>query len=213
MKSLLVKDLRIIKLNLKLFILYIGLIAIAVGAGKQEMGTTLICISVVLFSYLGMSTLTYDDMDRGMDFILTLPTSKKLYAIEKYVITLMILVPSSIAGFAVLVGMGNSLTDAAIVIGAVTVTAVAVVSINIPLTIKFGAEKTKLLTIIIMAVVGGVVGGADPVVFNKLCDTRIGHIIMELDKSVIVLLVCVLMAIILGVSCFISTIIINKKEY
>lgn len=33
-----------------------------------------------------MSTISYDDADRGMGFLMTLPSTRKNYAVEKYIL-------------------------------------------------------------------------------------------------------------------------------
>ena len=124
-------------------LIYVAMIAVSIIFGQKEMGVRLINLCIVMFTYLSMSTMSYDDYDRGMEFILTLPTTKKLYAIEKYVLSIIMIVVSSIVGTGLLLVFDYSIKRAALSIVLMVAAVIIFMSINIPLSIKFGSEKTK----------------------------------------------------------------------
>ena len=74
MRALIVKDIRLFRSMKNVVLIYVAMIAASIIFGQKQMGVMLINLCVVMFTYLSMSTMSYDDFDNGMEFILTLPT-------------------------------------------------------------------------------------------------------------------------------------------
>ena len=83
MKGLLIKDLKILGKQKK-FLILILILAVMLPFGSDDAGFTTNYI-ILMLSLLSLSTLSYDEMNGGMMFLLSLPTSRKLYVKEKYV--------------------------------------------------------------------------------------------------------------------------------
>ena len=213
MRALLAKDIRLFRTMKNVVLIYVAMIAVSIIFGQKEMGVMLINLCVVMFTYLSMSTMSYDDFDRGMEFILTLPTTKKIYAIEKYVLALSTLVVMSIVGTGLLVALGIEFNTAILDIAPMAAIAIVLVSINLPLTLKFGSEKTKILTLILFIGFGSLVGTLGTSNLNEILNSDLVKKIMSLGKLQLGIGIGLIAIIILFVSCCISIKISENKEY
>ena len=213
MRALLAKDIRLFRSMKNVVLIYVAMIAVSIIFGQKEMGVRLINLCIVMFTYLSMSTMSYDDFDRGMEFILTLPTTKKIYAIEKYVLALSTLVVMSIVGTGLLVALGIEFNTAILDIAPMAAIAIVLVSINLPLTLKFGSEKTKILTLILFIGFGSLVGTLGTSNLNEILNSDLVKKIMSLGKLQLGIGIGLIAIIILFVSCCISIKISENKEY
>ena len=95
MRGLLMKDLELIKINMKIYlaVFLIGIIYLV----AQENGSTFF-VAYAIFVSIGVSvgTISYDGYHHGMKFLMTLPVTKKQYVQSKYLLSF---------GFAVLVSV------------------------------------------------------------------------------------------------------------
>ena len=131
MRGLFEKDIRIIKNQKKMMLIFAGMGVLLLLSGV-EISFILPYMASVMTS-VAISTISYDSMDNGNSFLFTLPVRRKDYATEKYFF---------VCGF-----------------GAVSALIVAIacgILLLVPLQIKFGAEKSK---IVILATVGILVLG------------------------------------------------------
>ena len=213
MRVLLAKDIRLFRSMKNVVLIYVAMIAASIIFGQKQMGVMLINLCVVMFTYLSMSTMSYDDFDNGMEFILTLPTSKKIYAIEKYVLAVITLVVMSIVGAGLLVALGLEFNAAILDIAPMAVIAIVLVSINLPLTLKFGSEKTKMLTMILFMGLGSLVGTLGTSNLNEILNSDLVKKIMSLGKLQLGIGIGLMAIIILFVSYCISIKISENKEY
>ena len=213
MRALIAKDIRLFRSMKNVVLIYVAMIAASIIFGQKQMGVMLINLCVVMFTYLSMSTMSYDDFDRGMEFILTLPTTKKIYAIEKYVLALSTLVVMSIVGTGLLVALGIEFNTAILDIAPMAAIAIVLVSINLPLTLKFGSEKTKILTLILFIGFGSLVGTLGTSNLNEILNSDLVKKIMSLGKLQLGIGIGLIAIIILFVSCCISIKISENKEY
>lgn len=213
MRALIAKDIRLFRSMKNVVLIYVAMIAASIIFGQKQMGVMLINLCVVMFTYLSMSTMSYDDFDNGMEFILTLPTSKKIYAIEKYVLAVITLVVMSIVGAGLLVALGLEFNAAILDIAPMAVIAIVLVSINLPLTLKFGSEKTKMLTLILFMGLGSLVGTLGTSNLNEILNSDLVKKIMSLGKLQLGIGIGLIVVIILIVSCVISIKISENKEF
>ena len=126
------------------------------GTGREEFGITYIC---VMGSLLAMTSISYDEYEDGMQFLFTLPVTRRDYVWEKYLF----------AGILLCISLGISMTVGVIVgmsrngkiiwndlLGSVAggITAgVLLVAIAAPVFLKYGAEKGRIVLAIVIAVV------------------------------------------------------------
>ena len=155
MRGLFEKDIRIIKNQKKMMLIFVAMGILLLVSGV-EISFVLPYMASVMTS-VAISTISYDSMDNGNRFLFTLPVSRKDYATEKYLFScgfgvLSALITAIACRILLLVRAGGM---SAGTLGMETLTCLLIVLIladlMVPLQIKFGAEKSK---IVILATVG-----------------------------------------------------------
>ncbi len=226
MKGLLIKDLKIILNQKKLF-----LVAILFGAFfayTNEDVTFAATYIVILMSMLALTTISYDDINGGMLFILSLPTTRKLYVIEKYLFTALNLVFSCVVSIMVCLIMGqifsidvNTSTVIASTAGS-TVGVGLMLAVNIPLELKFGVEKSRTAIFLSVAAIAVIIVGGYKLLTEVLHVDLKGMAMDVLSKlpsnqvaldAIIAGAFFLVLVIILAVSYVFSYKIMMKKEY
>ena len=213
MRGLLMKDLELIKINMKIYlaVFLIGIIYLV----AQENGSTFF-VAYAIFVSIGVSvgTISYDGYHHGMKFLMTLPVTKKQYIQSKYLLSF---------GFAVLVSVisllwgmiriqisGNLLISA----GTALVISCIILCGMIPLRLKYEAEKSRIVMVAVVVVIFLVAAAC-----KKLYDVyrkSFGKGLQFLDTlsgwQIAVWLIVVMM-ICLAVSVKVSERIMEKKEF
>ena len=113
---------------------------------------------MVVSAMLVVTTISYDYFENGMSFMFTLPISRKSYVVEKYVLAL--LVELVMAGFSVLIQVGSILlgNPADWMVLLITgvgcfVAAMLLLAVYIPVYIKCGPEKSRIVIFIVVGIV------------------------------------------------------------
>ena len=160
MRGLFEKDIRIIKNQKKIMLIFAGMGVLLLLSGV-EISFILPYMASVMTS-VAISTISYDSMDNGNSFLFTLPVRRKDYATEKYFFVcgfgaVSALIVAIACGILLLVRKSEMTAGA---FGVETMTCLLIVlllaDLLVPLQIKFGAEKSK---IVILATVGILVLG------------------------------------------------------
>lgn len=150
MRGLLEKDIRLLMHSKQTFLCFI---AIAIVLGVTQKNTFMLGYSTFLIAALLVSTLSYDELDHGFTFLFTLPIDRKMYVREKY---LLCIGGSIIAWFIALVlyfivltvSGSHSVFSEEMVKGlAFLPVAILFLSLLLPLQIKFGVEKSRLVVL------------------------------------------------------------------
>ncbi len=159
MKGLLMKDFRILYQQKKtmLIMLFVGVAMIMTIQDRSY----IVGYLTLMASSLTMGTISYDEFDNGYAFLFTLPITRKEYAISKYVLNLlMCTVVWTVANLAIML-VENGSYNIVDIVSAVILLMVALVmqSVMIPLQLKFGAEKSRIVLFMIIGVfaVGGII--------------------------------------------------------
>lgn len=161
MRGLFEKDIRIIKNQKKIMLIFAGMGVLLLLSGV-EISFILPYMASVMTSSVAISTISYDSMDNGNSFLFTLPVRRKDYATEKYFFVcgfgaVSALIVAIACGILLLVRKSEMTAGA---FGVETMTCLLIVlllaDLLVPLQIKFGAEKSK---IVILATVGILVLG------------------------------------------------------
>lgn len=216
MKGLLMKDIRIL-LRQKLTLLIIVLLGVFMSLNGGNAGFAFGYMMVVSIS-LVYATISYDYFERGMSFLFTLPVSKKSYVLEKYVLA--VLVELCVSVFAVLIQVGGILLGKpadwmTFLVSGVScfVTAMILLAIYIPVYIKFGPEKSRIVIFL-------VIGMIFAVIFLVVKVKPVQDVLMTLAEKLSVLSAAQITAIgvavlaaIMAASIGGSIIIIEKKEF
>lgn len=226
MKGLLIKDLKIIAEQKKFFIIAIVFAALFTWSGNDiSFAATYI---ILLTSMLTLTTISYDEFNGGMAFLLTLPTSRKIYTKEKYVfafINLCLACVFSIIVCAIFALVKGTTIEWDSLISACVGCCLGMglmLSVTIPLEFKFGAEKGRVA--MISAIVAITVIGVGIYKFlTKVLDINVNKVIDDVIAKlpasgkglevIIISVMAVALVLILFISYLISSKIMKKKEF
>ena len=156
MAGLFDKDLRILLQRKQAIVIFL---AIAVILGFSTGGTFVVGYTTFCILILAVSTISYDEFDNGFSFLMTLPITRQSYVVEKYILCSICGVVAWI--FSVVVCICENqykqvtvvtedlLMEAAIMLPIV----LFIMYIMIPVHIKYGSEKSRILLISVMGIV------------------------------------------------------------
>ena len=224
MKGLLIKDFRILGKQ-KLLLILILVMAVMFPFGSDDGFSA--TYTTLMLGLLTISTISYDEMNGGMLFLLSLPTGRTLYVKEKYtlaglnlLLATMVSLLSGCAASAVKQTSGNLPGFLLSLAGTACVVAV-MISVAIPLTLKFGAEKGRMIVSIATIGVGAILISAYKVLVDVLHVDIIGGMAkmlggIESEAAVTGILAGSLLLVLLLVlfcSYLIANKIMKKKEF
>ena len=148
MKGLLIKDFCLLKNQKTILPIFLAIGILYAGLYDAAFGVTFLGMIGALTS---VGTISYDDFDHGNSFLFTLPFTRKTYVKEKYLLCML----GALAGcvFAVICGVAasfikktpTSLSELPLIFVVSLFLALLVGSLMIPLRIRFGTEKGKLV--------------------------------------------------------------------
>lgn len=98
MKGLLIKDLKLIK-NQKSFLVLVAVLCL-LFLFRGQSPVYVISYASAMITILTTTTVSYDEMDNGMNFIFTFPVSRKHYVREKYLFGVLLMIGVTVAGAA-----------------------------------------------------------------------------------------------------------------
>ena len=158
MKGLFVKDIELMKQQKQFFILVVvmGVILNLAGSGSVSFATGYFTIVTAIFA---ITTISYDEFDNGLAFLMTLPVTRKQYVAEKYLLGAGLTVAAW--GIEAITGvickgvaeLQGCLSEKIIYIPL----ALLMLSVSLPLVIHFGAEKGRYIAMVMWAIIIAVV--------------------------------------------------------
>lgn len=218
MKGLLIKDLKLMLGQKKFFVVVVGMgIFFAFSNANPLSGVSYITMLLSIFT---LSTISYDEFDNGMAFLMTLPIERKTYALEKYVFAGLVSLISAVGTsvLAYILGMVMNLpVDMTEVIGVACVIVPVswlILAVTIPLQIKFGSEKGRIAMFLAMGAVFGIFFALAKGLSSSGADlSGVVAFLTSLEPWQIVAGVVFVTILVLLVSYLTCVRIINKKEY
>ena len=168
MKALFIKDWKLLKNQGKMFgavLVFYGLLAVM----DNSMGQSILGFFPFLFGFFTISTISYDEYQHGMTYLMTLPIKRKTYVTEKYLFAMTLTGVGSLLIFILelpySVIMYRRMTEVVMwEILSSTCFMIPVVilffALALPLNLKFGSEKGRTLFSGMMFgfFLGGIVG-------------------------------------------------------
>lgn len=151
MKGLLIKDSILIK-KYCIFHFIISIMFFALSmAGSSNMFFRF--YSVVMLSIIPITISAYDEQCKWNTYEAALPISRKQTVIEKYIVVLLMTVPSTVIYSAILLAMNRSNTGE-ILLSAPLMLLCGIIpaSIVLPIIFKFGYLKGRIINFIIIAI-------------------------------------------------------------
>ena len=213
MKGLLTKDFYLLGNQYKSLLLIL-ICGIGMSFGMDTFSG--IVYLTMIGSIFSLSTLSYDEMENGYSYLLTLPVSRKTYAKEKYVFSFLMSVFFCLLGLIICIIVGF-IKDGKLIseIGENIITSlmmsVFLISIMLPLRLKYGSEKSKF-------VLFGIFGIGMLIVYfltgnNGANYSKLAEKLSQLDFKIVLAAMIAFIAILCCVSIAASIRIMEKKEF
>lgn len=161
MSGLIVKDLRLIMQKKRFFVL---LLILAVLMRSQQDGMFAVSYLTFLAAILSIGTVSYDELDNGYVFLLTLPVSRRVYVREKYLFGAVVGAVGWLIGCLILCGFlfetgrGSAPWEYLAPAPAILPFALLLVDIMLPIQLKFGAEQGRLVLFLVIGILTAAVG-------------------------------------------------------
>ena len=218
MKGLLIKDLKLIKTQ-RTFLSIVAGICVALLASGKEMSVVFAYVAAVL-SMVVVSTVSYDEYNNGMSFLFTFPVSRKKYVLEKYVFGILSVAAVLAAGSG-LMGVVSAVKLQSFqqqewflaLLGAV-LTAVLILSLYLPVQLKFGAEKGKIVMFLIIAAVVGLGYAVKEAALVFQVDlSGIMEQVMNAGTAQVTAALAALSALLMVISYMVSVAVMKRKQF
>lgn len=171
--------------------------------------------SAFIISSLAVSSIAYDQQNKEMEFLFTLPINKSIYVKSKYILSIILTLASLIFCSIVYLFIAYIKPDMAIVpfelilsIGIAFACSMLYISLLTPLYLKLGAEKARIFSVVISVVIF--------ILLLSVANINLPFLdSINLSASGIVAIVTVIVLIIMFVSLRISekVIVISNADY
>lgn len=217
MKGLFIKDLRLMK-NQRNFLITLALMFLVLIVTGVDASLFMGYVPFLLL-IVTMSTITYDEQDNSMGFLMALPVSRQTYVLEKYLLS----VSFGVGGFAVTFVIflitekaeGSSMTfeNYLLIFMGFLVFVILFLSLMIPIQLKFGSEKGRMVLFAIFFGIIGLVYLVNKVLTVDFTQTAFYQTITQLPMGILMAMALVLFVIFVFISAKISLGVMKKKEF
>lgn len=216
MRGLIEKDLRL-TLTRKQTILIFAVMAVFMSMSIE--GTFIIGYLTMLAAIIAVGTISYDEFDNGFAFLMTLPFDRKTYVREKYLFSLMMAAAAWLIG--TLLYFISSLirrspadpSELPMLLAFIPVLYMSV-TVMIPLQLKYGSEKSRVVLFLIFGIIAVLVFGVSGITGGS-SDAFTGPV-QTLDRlsPAVVLLFLTAVCVLASVASYIASVrIMEKKEF
>lgn len=151
MKGLIWKDIQLIKNNSKALLIFALGAGLLIFSGGVEEITGAVAYFTMMCGMLVISTLTYDDIDKSDAFLMTLPISREIYTMEKYVFAFLMTFAGWFVSYVLTVISSFFIQDKSDfleltgVLLAILFVIYFLIVIMIPLQLKFGSANSRIV--------------------------------------------------------------------
>ena len=219
-RGLLEKDFRLFRYQGGRFFLVIGLIALFFSlSGGMGAGFVTIYVSSVLAIY-GGSTISYDEVGHGFEYLFSLPVSRKVYVKEKYIFSLIMTVCGWVigmicTGIAVLAKREVYYDKDMLLESLVSLLVImAVAGIMIAIRLRFEGEKGRLVfPIVFLAVFAVIYFSIDFVKSYPAIEETLGRMMSGIGDFGMITGVVAVSVVVLLISYGYSMKVIKEKEF
>ena len=216
MKALMIKDFALIK---KIIILMFAM-SVLMLILKFNSVSFMISYMTMLSACMVISTIAYDDAGNGMSFLLTLPVTRRIYVIEKYLFSILCIVLFCVS--AIVLSLisdlvySNAMLWGEYINNAAAAAAIAIIfiAIEMPMQFKFGSEKFRIILISIIVLCAAVIFAVSRLMKYIGVDLSwVEEYFSGTSYGVLAAITAGFSVLVLIVSYLISSRIIMKKEY
>lgn len=220
MSGLLIKDFRLMCQQKVFFLIIIAVSVFFVSSWDNCMFVVSYC--TMFCACFSLTTISYDELNHGLSFLFTLPVSRRQYVAEKYLFGFLLgaggwLFSALVSGSYIYVTGVTELSKEWFYTAFLTLAAMCVfLCVILPIQLKFGAEKSRIIMILLLLCVFGgvkmldVVGEAEIFMIFSIGDIRL---FADLPLAAALAGAGVLTVLIMVVSVCISVHILEKKEF
>lgn len=215
MKGLLIKDFCILNMQKRFFIIVVAMAVLLAFSGQSS--EFIMGYLMMVFGIFAGSSISYDENNHGMGFIMTLPVNRKQYVRSKYVFMLLLILASLVLSliFGIMGGIvkhqsidfvetaGKGILMAAVM--------TAFISVFLALIIKYGAEKARVVILILFAALVLALYASGIIKDEEMFSIPL-HI-QKLSDGMLVIISCVSSAFFMLVSYGFSVRAMMKKEF
>ncbi len=210
MKGLLLKDLALVKAQMRSAIIIFAVVIFMLVAGQDT--SFVIMYANIIFMMFGLSTISYDAFDNGEAFLFTLPITKKLYVKEKYVFSLASLLFGFLLSLVLLLIIkGVDSSEISFALGYM-LGGTVFLSIMLPVDLKFGPEKARVAMIAVMIIIAASVYAIVGIARKLNMEEYFGEL-AHIGVPSILTFLGIVSVVILFISYKISCRIMDKKEF
>ncbi len=214
MKGLLTKDFSLMMQRKSYFMLILAL-GIMMNF-TMENGLFITGWMIAIMSLFSISTMSYDEYDNGLPFLMTLPIYRRTYALEKYlfsficgsgawVVSMLLIIIRAIVN-------GNNINILEELMGTVVIVPIALIYLStcLPFNFKFGVEKGRMILFIECGVIGLI-----PLLVSKIFPDyiKLKAVFDSLGMAGLGIMLLILCIIIAAASVVVSCKIMDNKEY
>ena len=218
MKAMLIKDWKLMK-GQKQFVFILCIFLAVFGATSNNLGF-LISYMTLMATIFSISTISYDEYNNGMVYLLALSISRRKYVEEKYLFCLLTSLIVSAVSLIITLGIGivrsTNATSEDLVISAAAALGIGVLicGFMLPIQLKFGPEKSRIA----MAVMGAAIFAIVYVMvwIGKRMGTDMENVLQNfnnLSEGVVAVGAVVICLAVLLISMFISVHVMEKREF
>ena len=217
MKAMLIKDWKLMK-GQKQFVFILCIFLAVFGATSNNLGF-LICYMTLMATIFSISTISYDEYNNGMVYLLALPISRRKYVEEKYLFCLLTSLIVSAVSLIVTLGIGivrsTNATSEDLVLSAAAALGMGalICGFMLPIQLKFGPEKSRIA----MAVMGAIFAIAYVMAWiGKRMGTDMENVLQNfnnLSEGVVAFGAVVICLAVLLISIVISVHVMEKREF
>lgn len=217
MKGLLMKDFLLMLQQKRFFIL---LLFVTVMLGVSSDGSFIISYLTFVCAIFVLSTISYDEYDNGYSFLMTLPIERKDYVRGKYLFGVLVSGVAWIVGIVIAViaevAKGKSFVYKEMLCqaGICFLIALVLLAVMLPIQLKFGGEKGRLMMFVVFACsffVGFfIVRVAE---WQKVDIAELSQMFSKIPMICLAGILLLATILCVGISYIISCKIMNKKEF
>ena len=218
MKGLIIKDIRIIFSNKNVF-LFIPILVSMAAFSKTRLAVYLFAYVAVMVISLLTTTISFDDMENGTSFLMTMPVSRKEYVKSKYLLGVVSLILGVVLSIAVVTAVtflkGDTLdiNGLMLIVCLLWLVMIVLMSVLIPVQLKFDSINGK--AVLMCIIIGSMLLLAAMVlVLRNYSEETLNFFVNEIMKNMVLMTAAGILGtvIILVISYMMSVRIMKKRE-